>query len=164
MLVLDLDVHQGDGTATIFHDDPSVLTVSVHCKDNFPFEKAASDVDVALPSGTGDAEYLEMLRGLLPSLIRDFRPTVVCYDAGVDVAADDGLGRFALTAGGIRARDRYVLETLVLDHAIPTMTVIGGGYIKARDAASQRLLAARHAICVEEAVRIVDLYSEEQHG
>ncbi len=124
--VIDLDVHQGDGTASIFEDDAEVLTVSLHGANNFPFRKQRSRIDVALPDGTGDAEYLAALRGVLPRLAA-FRPDVVLYQAGVDGLAGDRLGKLALSAEGLEQRDRMVFE-MASREAIPVVVTMGGGY------------------------------------
>jgi acetoin utilization deacetylase AcuC-like enzyme len=124
--VIDLDVHQGDGTASIFENDPDVLTISVHGEKNFPFRKRRSCIDISLADGTGDAEYLDCVRRVLPE-VRAFRPDVVLYQAGVDGLAEDRLGRLALTAGGLLERDRLVFST-VLANTIPIVLTMGGGY------------------------------------
>jgi acetoin utilization deacetylase AcuC-like enzyme len=124
--VLDLDVHQGDGTASIFELDPEVLTVSIHGENNFPFRKQRSRIDIALPDRTGDDEYLEHVRGVLSKVI-SFQPQVILYQAGVDALDGDRLGRLALTAAGLEERDRLVLET-VKRHAVPVVVTMGGGY------------------------------------
>jgi acetoin utilization deacetylase AcuC-like enzyme len=126
--VIDLDVHQGDGTAEIFRNDPDVLTVSVHCKTNFPFRKQESKIDVELPDGTEDAEYLRVLDEVLPSALA-FEPEVIFYQAGVDVLATDTLGHLTLTPEGVRARDRRVM-TAVKSFGIPLVVTQGGGYSK----------------------------------
>ena len=146
--IVDLDVHQGDGTASIFADDPSVLTVSVHAASNYPFEKAASDLDVALPDGVGDDEYVAALeRDVLPR-VRAFAPQLVLYDAGVDVHARDALGRLGLTDAGLAARDERVIRWCV-DERLPVACVIGGGYDRDRAA-----LARRHASLHRAAIRV----------
>lgn len=104
VLILDLDVHQGDGTAAMCADTPGAVTVSVHAASNFPARKVPGDVDVALPDGMGDAAYLALLGELLPALLRDHRPQLVLYDAGVDVHVDDALGRLALSDEGANHR------------------------------------------------------------
>jgi acetoin utilization deacetylase AcuC-like enzyme len=124
--VVDLDVHQGDGTASIFEHDPEVLTVSIHGENNFPFRKQRSRIDVALPDGTGDAEYLEHVPRVLAQVI-SFRPQVIFYQAGVDALAGDRLGRLALTESGLEVRDRLVLES-ANQYAIPLVVTMGGGY------------------------------------
>ncbi|WP_121968107.1 histone deacetylase [Leptolyngbya sp. BC1307] len=126
-LIVDLDVHQGDGTAFIFRDDPSVFTFSMHCGINFPGRKQQSDLDVPLEENTGDAAYLDVLRSHLPALLTRLQPDLVMYDAGVDVHRDDRLGKLALTDEGIYERDRTVLQTCKTA-GIPVACVIGGGY------------------------------------
>lgn len=140
VLVVDLDVHQGDGTARIFEGDPSVFTVSMHAEKNFPHRKATSDLDIELADGTGDEAYLERLETILPALLSSVRPDIVFFNAGVDPHADDKLGRLSLTDEGLGRREAYVLGAC-LSLEIPVVGVIGGGY----DADIDRL-AARHAI------------------
>jgi len=122
--VIDLDVHQGDGTASIFESDSAVLTLSMHGENNFPFRKQRSRIDIALADGTGDAEYLGRLQDVLPEVCA-FRPDVVFYQSGVDGLAGDRLGRLALTLEGLGQRDRLVLEAL---QAFPLVITLGGGY------------------------------------
>ncbi|MGB0498624.1 MAG: histone deacetylase, partial [Rubricella sp.] len=109
ILVVDCDVHQGDGTARIFDGEARVFTLSLHAAKNFPARKALSDLDVPLPDGMEDVAYLAALRGALEPLWARVRPDLVFYNAGVDVHRDDKLGRLALTDEGIRARDAFVL-------------------------------------------------------
>ena len=139
VLVVDLDVHQGDGTAFIFADEPRVFTFSMHGEKNFPARRAASDLDVDLPDATGDAAYLAELAARLPGLVERVRPDLVFYNAGVDPHAQDRLGRLALTDAGLAARDAYVLEAC-LGAGAPVCGVIGGGYGPDID-----VLARRHA-------------------
>jgi len=139
VLIIDLDVHHGDGTATIFHDEDRVFTFSMHCGKNFPAKKPASDRDVALNKGVGDSEYLDTLNKHLPELLERVEPDLVIYDAGVDVHKDDRLGYLCLTDQGLYDRDKYVIEQC-RSHGIPTACVIGGGYDKDHTA-----LAWRHA-------------------
>ncbi|MEO1636804.1 MAG: histone deacetylase [Cyanobacteria bacterium J06631_9] len=126
-LIVDLDVHQGDGTAFIFQNDPSVFTFSMHCDVNFPRCKQQSDLDVPLPEGMGDKDYLDRLRSHLPQLLEKLQPDLVMYDAGADVHKDDRLGKLSLTDAGIFERDRTVLQTCK-DGGHPVACVIGGGY------------------------------------
>ncbi len=140
VLIVDLDVHQGDGSAAIFAGDDSVFTFSMHCQANFPFRKATSDLDVELPNGMDDDAYMARLADLLPGLLEQVKPDIVFYDAGVDPHADDLLGKLALTDAGLYWRDRYVLRE-TLRRRIPVACVIGGGY--SRDIAA---LARRHAL------------------
>jgi acetoin utilization deacetylase AcuC-like enzyme len=128
--VIDLDVHQGNGTAAIFSDDPSVFTLSMHGARNFPFRKVASDLDVELPDDCGDDEYLAELDAALGELWRrhgDEPPGLVFYQAGVDVHVGDRLGRLALSAAGIAERDRRVMRQ-VSKRGIPLVLTMGGGY------------------------------------
>ncbi len=147
MLVIDADVHQGDGTARIFAGDPRVFTFSIHAEKNFPARKAASDLDIGLPDGTGDDDYLQALRHGVAQALAAARPRLVFYNAGVDVWAGDRLGRLGLSEAGIRARDALVIGA-VRAAGVPLVGVAGGGY----DDAPERL-AARHAILFEEAAR-----------
>ena len=124
--VVDLDVHQGDGTAHIFRDDSAVLTLSLHGRNNFPFRKQCSRIDVDLPDGTGDAAYLAALAAALPEVFA-FAPAVIFYQCGVDALAGDRLGRLALTHDGLRARDRAVFEGC-RRAGVPVAAVLGGGY------------------------------------
>ena len=145
--VVDLDVHQGDGTASMFEDDSEVLTVSMHGENNFPFRKQRSRIDIGLPDGTGDRQYLEHLRAVLPE-VAAFRPSVVFYQSGVDGLAGDRLGRLALTPEGLAQRDRMVLE-LAERHAIPVAITMGGGYGQPIERTAQA-----HAECYRAAAAI----------
>jgi len=127
VLIVDLDVHQGDGSAAIFENDSSVFTLSVHNAKNFPLVKQRSDLDVALDDFVGDFEYLRVITETLPEVVKQFKPDLVIYDAGVDPHVDDSLGRLSLTDEGLYDRDFYVLRHLYC-LGIPTATVIGGGY------------------------------------
>lgn len=127
VLVVDLDVHQGDGTAAMAASDPELFTLSVHCEGNFPFDKQVSDLDVGLPVGTGDEAYLEAVARALPEAFDRAEPELVLYQAGVDGLAQDKLGRLALSHDGLRARDRLVFDAV--DAAgLPTVVLMGGGY------------------------------------
>ncbi len=128
VLILDVDVHQGDGTARILARDDAVFTCSLHCADNYPHDKALSDLDVLIPSGTGDSDYLKILAETLEDLSGRIRPDLVIYDAGVDVHEADALGRLTLTDTGVKAREDMVLEYW-LGRGVPVATVIGGGYL-----------------------------------
>ncbi len=127
VLIVDLDVHQGDGTAFIFQEDPSVFTFSMHCENNFPSKKQTSDLDVGLPVGMEDEEYLQTLALHLPELLAQVKPDLVLYDAGVDAHHGDKLGKLALTDNGIYRREMQVLTTCV-QAGYPVACVIGGGY------------------------------------
>ena len=125
--IIDLDVHQGDGTAQIFADDPSVFTLSIHAGSNFPFRKQTSDLDVALPDGTGDAIYLDALDRALKELQLRCSPRLLIYVSGADAHENDRLGRLALTRAGMQARDARVFsfaETL----DVPIAVTMAGGY------------------------------------
>ncbi|MFT7242657.1 MAG: acetoin utilization deacetylase AcuC-like enzyme [Cryomorphaceae bacterium] len=129
ILVVDLDVHQGNGTAKIFEKDPRVFTFSVHGEKNYPLRKEASDLDIALPDGTEDKRYLDMLRETLPGLIADVRPELIFFQSGVDVLESDTLGRLSLTLQGCKKRDEVVfMETR--KRGIPVVFNMGGGYSK----------------------------------
>ncbi len=124
--IIDLDVHQGDGSAAIFADNPSVFVFSMHGEKNFPFRKFPADLDVALPDGTGDKDYLRALADHLPAVF-EFRPDLILYQAGVDPLAEDKLGRLALTYDGLIQRDQAVLNACK-GRGIPVSMAIGGGY------------------------------------
>lgn len=127
ILVVDLDVHQGNGTASIFEDEQQVFTFSMHGGKNYPLKKEQSDLDIPLPDGIDDAGYMKYLRNHLPRLITELAPDFVFYQSGVDVLHTDKLGRLGLTIHGCKERDRYVLETCRKD-AIPVAVSMGGGY------------------------------------
>ena len=127
VLIIDCDVHQGNGTAAIFADDPSVFTLSLHGARNFPFIKPASDLDVPLPDGTGDADYLRHLTDALADALPRSRATLAIYLAGADPFVGDRLGRLALTKEGLAARDHLVLTTC-RDANIPVAVTMAGGY------------------------------------
>lgn len=127
ILIVDLDVHQGNGTAEIFHNDPSVFTFSMHGKGNYPFKKEESDLDIALENGCDDATYLSILKDTLPNLIVAEQPDFIYYLSGVDVIASDKLGKLNLSIEGCKARDRFVLQTCK-DHNTSVMCSMGGGY------------------------------------
>ncbi len=148
VLVIDADVHQGDGTARVFAEDPRVFTFSIHAEKNFPARKARSSLDVALPDGTMDAAYLEALRAGLAACFAAFVPDLAFYNAGVDVHLSDRLGRLALGDGGLRARDRAVLRA-ARDRGVPVVGVLGGGYDH-----DPAVVAERHCILFEEAAAL----------
>lgn len=127
ILVVDLDVHQGNGTAHIFRHEPRVFTFSIHGAKNFPLRKEVSDLDIGLPDGTDDKTYLAILQKTLPGLIEKVQPQMVFYLSGVDVLASDKLGRLGLTPAGCRERDRFVLETCK-KNGLPVAISMGGGY------------------------------------
>lgn len=127
ILVVDLDVHQGNGTAEIFADEKRVFTFSMHGEKNFPMHKEQSDLDIGLVDGIGDKHYLHILRETMPRLIQEQEPDFIFYQSGVDVLATDKLGRLSLTLAGCRERDKIVLEHCRLN-SIPVAVSMGGGY------------------------------------
>src|ERR1044071_2584206 len=127
--IIDLDVHQGNGTAAIFRDDPEVFTLSLHGEKNYPLVKQQSTVDVALADGTGDEEYLSLLSLHLTTVLDRFRPDVVFYQSGVDPFFDDRLGRLSLTHDGLKWRDLMVF-TECSARAVPCVITLGGGYAR----------------------------------
>lgn len=127
ILILDLDVHQGDGTAALTAGRDDIFTLSIHAEKNFPVRKAHSTLDLGLPDATGDADYLAALAGVLPAALDDFRPGLILFQAGVDAHAADRLGRLALSDAGLAARDAYVAET-ARARDIPLASTLGGGY------------------------------------
>jgi acetoin utilization deacetylase AcuC-like enzyme len=127
VLIVDLDVHQGNGTAEIFRQEPRVFTFSMHGARNYPARKEQSDLDLPLPDGTDDTTYLRLLAETLPRLLDDVQPDFVFYLAGVDVLATDKLGHLALSRAGCRQRDELVLS-LCRRHQLPVQVSMGGGY------------------------------------
>ena len=127
ILIIDLDVHQGNGTAKLMENVEQVYTFSVHGKNNYPFRKEKSDLDIGLEDGATGAEYLGMLASVLPVLIERVKPDFVFYLAGVDVLATDKLGKFKLSIDDCKQRDKFVLD-LVHKHQIPVTVALGGGY------------------------------------
>jgi len=127
VLIVDLDVHQGNGTARIFRGDDRVFTFSMHGAKNYPARKEHSDLDIGLADGTEDKLFLRLLDANLKSILDEFSPDFVFYQAGVDVLATDKLGRLALTHGGVKERDRCVLA-LCKSESIPVVVTMGGGY------------------------------------
>lgn len=127
--IVDLDVHQGNGTAAILANDDSVFTLSLHGEHNYPFRKEVSDLDVALPDGTGDTDYLAALRNALAELFRRFEPQLIIYLAGADPHEGDRLGRLKLTQAGLAARDHMVLGD-ARQRGIPIAITMAGGYGK----------------------------------
>ena len=127
--IVDLDVHQGNGTASILMRDEAIFTLSIHAKNNYPFVKAESDSDIALEDGTTDAMYLTQLTSALDNLFARFSPDLMIYLAGADVHENDRLGKLSLTSNGLAARDRLVCET-ARDRGIPIAITMAGGYGK----------------------------------
>lgn len=145
--VIDLDVHQGDGTAQLFENDPAVMTLSFHGRNNFPFRKQRSKIDVAFEDKTGDDEYLSRLRETLPRVF-DFEPQVLFYQSGVDALSSDRLGRMSLTPKGMAERDRIVL-TACRNFGAPVIITMGGGYSDPVE-----LTASAHAQTYRTAARL----------
>ena len=152
--IIDLDVHQGDGTAKIFENDPEVFTVSVHGRNNFPFRKQVSKLDIDLPDGTGDEEYLAVLpRAILQAFA--FRPEIVFYQSGVDGLASDQLGRLGLTHEGLKRRDELVIGEC-RRRGVPCVITLGGGYSEPIE-----LTVEAHANTFRTAARFYSKYSRE---
>jgi acetoin utilization deacetylase AcuC-like enzyme len=127
VLIVDLDVHQGDGTAAILADDPAIFTFSMHGRNNFPLRKRLSDLDVELDDGTADDSYLTALRVALPRALERSQPRLAIYLAGADPYAHDRLGRLALSKSGLAKRDAFVFDTLV-QHGVAVAVTMAGGY------------------------------------
>jgi acetoin utilization deacetylase AcuC-like enzyme len=147
ILIVDLDVHQGNGTAEIFQSNPNVFTFSMHGQKNYPFHKEQSDLDIALEDDCNDADFLRILKKVLPGLIAKTRPDFIFYLCGVDVLKTDKLGRLGLTIAGCKQRDVFVLE-LCKKNNIPVQCSMGGGYSKEIkvivDAHANTFRAAKH--------------------
>jgi acetoin utilization deacetylase AcuC-like enzyme len=129
VLIVDLDVHQGNGTAALFRNNPAVFTFSMHGEKNYPHRKEISDLDLGLADGTDDSTYMSLLELHLRPILDLEQPDFMLYQSGVDVLATDQLGRLGLTLAGVQARDRLVLST-AKSHSIPIMCCMGGGYSK----------------------------------
>jgi len=127
VLVIDVDVHQGDGTASLLAGRTGLATYSIHAEKNFPARKARSTLDVGLPDGVGDDEYLATLAATLVPLLDSFAPSLLLYQAGVDPFADDRLGRLSLTQAGLNERDRWI-GRLARTRGLPIASALGGGY------------------------------------
>ena len=152
VLIVDLDVHQGDGSAACFQADERVTTFSVHAASNFPLRKVNSDFDIPLPDGTEDDDYLAAIGDQLPNVLDALDPQLVLFNAGVDPHRDDRLGRLNLSDDGLLMRDRLVLDAC-LRRTIPVATVIGGGYD------SLKPLVRRHAIVFRAAAEQARLFN-----
>jgi len=149
VLILDLDVHQGDGTIDICNKYSSIFTCSVHSESNFPYEKKQGSMDVCLRSEMKDEEYLQILNNTLKAIQKKIIPDIVLFDAGVDVFVDDKLGNLKVSSEGIKKRDYLVLSHF-RKQEIPIATVIGGGYSK-----DDKELASRHSIIFETALNLL---------
>lgn len=148
VLIIDLDVHQGNGNAAFFSEMPDVFTFSMHGEKNYPFRKPPSSLDVPLPDGMTNAPYLETLETHLPTVLDRARPDLVFYLGGIDVMKGDRYGRLSLTRTGLRARDGYVLEQ-IRDRNLPLVLLLSGGYADTPEAT-----ADLHAIMYREAARV----------
>lgn len=148
ILIVDLDVHQGDGTAALTAARDDIFTLSLHAEKNFPARKARSSLDVPLPDGMGDDAYLATLADVLPRVLDGFAPDLILYQAGVDPFAGDRLGRLALTDAGLTARDRIVAAQ-ARDRGIPLASTLGGGYGDDRMAIARRHVATMLALADE---------------
>ena len=127
ILIIDLDVHQGNGTASLFRSNNNVFTLSIHGKKNYPFRKEKSDLDIEFNDNTKDMEYLKALTKTIPKVIDEFNPDFIFYLSGVDVLENDKLGRLSLTINGCKERDRFILE-ICKKKSIPVQVSMGGGY------------------------------------
>ena len=157
VLILDLDVHQGDGTASIFNEHhehkDKVFTFSMHCESNFPARKSNSTLDISLLRNTGDDEYLGLLAGSLSKVLKEFAPQIVLYDAGIDIHKEDVLGHLQITDQGLYRRDRLVIDTC-LAWEIPVAGYVGGGYSDNLD-----ILAERHCFLHKAANELLHDYT-----
>jgi acetoin utilization deacetylase AcuC-like enzyme len=127
ILIIDLDVHQGNGTASLFRSNNNVFTLSFHGKKNYPFRKEKSDLDIELDDNTNDEKYLKILKETIPKIIDEFNPDFIFYLSGVDVLENDKLGRLSLTINGCKERDRFILD-ICKKNSIPVQVSMGGGY------------------------------------
>ncbi len=148
VLVIDLDVHQGNGTASMFKGNKEVFTLSIHGENNYPLKKELSDLDVALPDHTGDSFYLEKLYKSLEFVFNEFSPDFVYYQSGVDVLRSDKLGRLGMSIDGCRKRDHLVLNKCY-SHSVPLVACMGGGYSE-----KISIIVDAHANTYREAVSI----------
>jgi len=127
ILIIDLDVHQGNGTASLFRSNNNVFTLSFHGKKNYPFRKEKSDLDIEFDDNTNDEKYLKILKETIPKIIDEFNPDFIFYLSGVDVLENDKLGRLSLTINGCKERDRFILD-ICKKNSIPVQVSMGGGY------------------------------------
>ncbi len=145
-IIVDCDVHHGNGTARIFVEDPTVLTISIHQDNNYPMEKPPSTIDIALADGAGDEEYLGKLREVLGPAVESFHPDLILYVAGADPYREDQLGGLALTIDGIRQRDQMIFDTS-LEHQAPVAVTLAGGYAwRVEDTVAIHINTARAAV------------------
>lgn len=150
VMIVDLDVHQGDGTAVLLAGRADVFTFSIHAEKNFPARKARSGFDLGLPDATGDEDYLAALAAYLPAALAGFGPDLILYQAGVDPHHDDKLGRLALSDAGLQARDHFVMRQ-ARSRGIPLASVLGGGYGDDRLEVARRHV--RSILALDEAFR-----------
>ena len=143
ILIFDTDVHQGDGTAEILKNNKDIFTCSIHCKNNFPFRKSKSDLDIELEDNLEDKDYLDIVNKTLIDCMKECDPEIVIFDAGVDIHKDDKLGNLNISSEGLLKRDKLILS-FFKKHSIPVATVIGGGYSD-----DNTELAKRHSIIFE---------------
>ncbi len=148
VLIVDLDVHQGNANAAVFAEDDSVFTFSMHGAKNYPFKKPPSSLDVPLDDGTGDEAYLSTLKAYLPRALEAAQPDLVFYLGGIDVATNDRFGRISLTREGLHARDRYVMQQ-IRTRDLPVVLLLSGGY-----AETPEETADLHAVMYREAARV----------
>ncbi|MEL0637031.1 histone deacetylase [Marinomonas sp. TI.3.20] len=148
ILILDCDVHQGDGTVAFFQDRTDIIPVSWHCEENYPSVKQTKGINIAIPKGADDECYLSILQNTLPSLLAEYQPDFIFYDAGVDVHKDDRLGYVNLTDSGVLARDRYMIGTCI-EQGLPVACVIGGGYDR-----QEERVAWRHSLLHQAAAQV----------
>ncbi|SBS31376.1 Acetoin utilization protein AcuC [Marinomonas spartinae] len=137
VLILDCDVHQGDGTIAFFKDRTDIVPISWHCEENYPTLKQTDGVNIAIPKGADDDLYLSILRETLPKALAEHQPDFIFYDAGVDVHQDDRLGHINMTDEGILERDKYVIQTCIKQN-LPVACVIGGGYDRQEEKVARR--------------------------
>jgi len=149
VLILDADVHQGDGTIDICQNHPSIYTCSIHSESNFPFKKKQGWLDISIPAGSNDDYYLSQISQTLKEIDSRISPDIVLYDAGIDIFKEDGLGNLNISQKGIIQRDQIILENFK-NKQIPIATVIGGGY-----SIDPHELAARHSIIFEVALEMI---------
>jgi len=149
VLILDADVHQGDGTIDICQSHPSIYTCSIHSESNFPFEKKQGWLDMSIPAGSNDDHYLTQINQILKEIDNRISPDIVLYDAGIDIFKEDGLGNLNISRKGIIQRDQIILEYFK-NKRIPVTTVIGGGY-----SIDPYELASRHSIIFETALEMI---------
>ena len=149
VLILDADVHQGDGTIDICQSHPSIYTCSIHSESNFPFEKKQGWLDMSIPAGSNDDHYLTQINQILKEIDNRISPDIVLYDAGIDIFKEDGLGNLNISRKGLIQRDQIILEYFKYKR-IPVTTVIGGGY-----SIDPYELASRHSIIFETALEMI---------